>query len=85
MQTSVPYSFERFTFPDLKTLLAKASPLRSGDVLAGLATQSDEERVATRFALADVPLKRFLSDSLAPYERDDVYPHDHGWSQPGCA
>ncbi len=72
MQTGAPFSFERFTFPDLKTLLAKASPLRSGDVLAGLAARSDEERVAARFALADVPLKRFLSEALVPYEDDDV-------------
>ncbi|WP_289079138.1 ethanolamine ammonia-lyase subunit EutB [uncultured Thalassospira sp.] len=72
MQTGAPFSFERFTFPDLKTLLAKASPLRSGDVLAGLAAGSDEERVAARFVLADVPLKRFLSEALVPYEDDDV-------------
>lgn len=72
MQTGAPFSFERFTFPDLKTLLAKASPLRSGDVLAGLAASSDEERVAARFALADVPLKQFLSEALVPYEDDDV-------------
>ncbi|KJE33668.1 ethanolamine ammonia-lyase [Thalassospira sp. HJ] len=72
MQTGAPFSFERFTFPDLKTLLAKASPLRSGDVLAGLAASSDEERVAARFVLADVPLKRFLSEVLVPYEDDDV-------------
>jgi len=72
LQTGAPFSFERFTFPDLKTLLAKASPLRSGDVLAGLAAGSDEERVAARFVLADVPLKRFLSEALVPYEDDDV-------------
>lgn len=72
MQTAAPFSFERFTFPDLKSLLAKASPLRSGDVLAGLAAASDEERVAARFALADVPLKRFLSEVLVAYEDDDV-------------
>jgi ethanolamine ammonia-lyase large subunit len=43
---------ERYVFPDLKTLLAKASPLRSGDVLAGIAAQSGEERVAAQYALA---------------------------------
>ncbi len=62
----------RFAFPDLKTLLAKASPLRSGDLLAGLAAETDEERVAARYALADIPLKRFLSEALVPYERDEV-------------
>tara|TARA_R110001583_G_scaffold195404_1_gene372800 strand:- start:29764 stop:31155 length:1392 start_codon:yes stop_codon:yes gene_type:complete len=64
--------FNRFTFPDLKTVLAKASPLRSGDLLAGLAAGSDEERVAARYTLADIPLKRFLSEALVPYERDEV-------------
>jgi ethanolamine ammonia-lyase large subunit len=64
--------FNRFTFPDLKTVLAKASPLRSGDLLAGLAAETDEERVAARYALADIPLKRFLSEALVPYERDEV-------------
>ena len=47
---------ERYVFPDLVTLLAKASPLRSGDVLAGIAAQSGEERVAAQYALADLPL-----------------------------
>ena len=49
----------RYVFDDLKTLLAKASPLRSGDQLAGLATESGEERVAAQYALADVPLSTF--------------------------
>jgi ethanolamine ammonia-lyase large subunit len=59
-------------FPDLKTLLAKASPMRSGDVLAGVAAGAAEEMVAARMALADVPLKAFLQDSFAPYESDEV-------------
>ncbi len=46
----------RYTFPDLKTLLAKATPLRSGDQLAGLAAETGEERVAAQYALADLPL-----------------------------
>ena len=46
----------RYAFDDLKTLVARASPARSGDRLAGVAAESDEERVAARFALADVPL-----------------------------
>ncbi|MGD0722390.1 MAG: ethanolamine ammonia-lyase subunit EutB, partial [Roseiarcus sp.] len=44
----------RHAFADLKTLLAKASPLRSGDVLAGVAADSAEQRVAAQMALADV-------------------------------
>ncbi len=59
-------------FADLRTLLAKASPLRSGDVLAGLAAGSAVERMAARLALADVPLRRFLEEALIPYESDEV-------------
>ncbi|OSQ43100.1 ethanolamine ammonia-lyase [Thalassospira sp. MCCC 1A01428] len=72
MHSASGAGFNRFTFPDLKTVLAKASPLRSGDLLAGLAAETDEERVAARYALADIPLKRFLSEALVPYERDEV-------------
>ena len=61
-----------YRFIDLKTLLAKASPLRSGDELAGLAADSYEERVAAQIALADVPLTTFLNEALVPYEADDV-------------
>ena len=61
-----------YTFPDLMALLAKASPSRSGDTLAGVAAESMEERVAARFCLADVPLKQFLAEPLVPYEDDEV-------------
>ena len=61
-----------YGFADLKTLLARASPLRSGDVLAGLAATTAEERVAAQFALADVPLRNFLHEALVPYEQDEV-------------
>ncbi|GLK77257.1 ethanolamine ammonia lyase large subunit [Methylopila jiangsuensis] len=63
---------ERYVFADLKELLAKASPRRSGDELAGLAAETDAERVAARYALADLPLKTFLSEALVPYEEDEV-------------
>nr|WP_272209775.1 ethanolamine ammonia-lyase subunit EutB [Marinicella sp. W31]MDC2875602.1 ethanolamine ammonia-lyase subunit EutB [Marinicella sp. W31] len=59
-------------FPDMKTLMAKATPLRSGDVLAGVAAQTAEESVAARMCLAEVPLKTFLSEVLIPYEDDEV-------------
>ncbi|MGZ5960176.1 MAG: ethanolamine ammonia-lyase subunit EutB, partial [Rhizomicrobium sp.] len=62
----------RYVFDDLKTLLARASPDRSGDRLAGLAAQSGEERVAARMALADLPLSTFLDNALVPYEGDEV-------------
>ena len=56
----------------MKTLLAKASPARSGDYLAGLAAEEDSERVAAQMALADAPLKIFLNEALIPYEQDEV-------------
>jgi ethanolamine ammonia-lyase large subunit len=62
----------RYVFDDLKALLARASPFRSGDALAGVAAGSAAERVAAQRALADVPLARFLTDAVIPYEADDV-------------
>lgn len=61
-----------YSFNDLKQLLAKASPFRTGDALAGLAAETYEERVAAQIALADVPLKVFLNESVIPYEDDEV-------------
>jgi len=61
-----------FTFADLRTLLARATPLRSGDVLAGVAAQSQTERVAAQRALAEVPLSAFLEELVVPYDDDDV-------------
>lgn len=60
------------TFDNLKTLMAKATPLRSGDCLAGVAAENEEERVAAQMCLADVPLTRFLEEQLIPYEEDEV-------------
>lgn len=62
----------RYTFASLRELLAKATPLRSGDQLAGVAASSAEERVAAQVALADLPLKHFLSEHVIPYEQDEV-------------
>jgi ethanolamine ammonia-lyase large subunit len=61
-----------YTFDTLRTLLAKASPFRSGDALARLTAERYEERVAAQLALADVPLKRFLEETVIPYEADGV-------------
>jgi len=61
-----------FIFNTLAELLAKASPLRSGDQLAGLAASSYQERVAAQMALADLSLTTFLEDPLIPYETDEV-------------
>ncbi len=62
----------RWTFADLRTLMAKASPARSGDALAGLAAASEVERAAAKMALADAPLTVFLNEALIPYEDDEV-------------
>jgi len=61
-----------YRFNDLKTLLAKASPYRSGDALAGVCAESYEERVAAQLVLADVPLKVFLNELVIPYEQDEI-------------
>lgn len=61
-----------YTFSDLKTLMAKASPLRSGDELAGVAASTQEERIAAQMALADLPLREFLKIELVPAETDEV-------------
>ncbi len=62
----------RYNFAGLRELLAKATPLRSGDALAGLAAESAEERVAAQFALADLPLEQFLREPVIAYEDDEV-------------
>jgi len=61
-----------YVFDDLRDLLAKATPPRSGDRLAGVAAESAEQLVAARIALADVPLKQFLHETVIPYEDDEV-------------
>src|SRR5207302_4699075 len=61
-----------YVFADLRELLAKATPPRSGDRLAGIAAESAEEMIAARMALADVPLKQFLNEAVIPYEDDEV-------------
>jgi ethanolamine ammonia-lyase large subunit len=61
-----------YGFGDLKELLAKATPARSGDELAGIAAGSAVERVAAQMALADLPLTAFLNEAVVPYEDDEV-------------
>ncbi len=62
----------RYVFDDLRTLLARASPFRSGDALAGLAAKTSAERVAAQMALADVPLAKILAEPVVPYETDEI-------------
>jgi ethanolamine ammonia-lyase large subunit len=61
-----------YVFDDLRDLLAKASPPRSGDRLAGIAAESAEQMVAARMALSNVPLKQFLNETVVAYEDDEV-------------
>jgi ethanolamine ammonia-lyase large subunit len=61
-----------WVFSNLRDLMAKATPLRSGDMLAGIAAASAQERVAAQMCLADLPLGTFLEEALVPYEDDSV-------------
>jgi ethanolamine ammonia-lyase large subunit len=63
---------KHFSFGDLREVMAKATPLRSGDVLAGVAAANEKERAAAQRVLAQVPLERFLKELLIPYEEDEV-------------
>ncbi|PSC05894.1 ethanolamine ammonia lyase large subunit [Alsobacter soli] len=72
MPTRIMTGARTWAFRDLKELLAKATPPRSGDRLAGIAAESAEESVAARMALADTPLKQILAEPLIPYEEDEV-------------
>ncbi len=71
-QYFVDLASTRYRFDGLAHVLAVASPLRSGDELAGLAAQSAEHRIAARFVLADLPLKALLAEAVVPYETDEV-------------
>ena len=72
MNLSATLGLQTFRFGSLREVMAKATPLRSGDCLAGLAAATEQERVAARWVLADVPLQRFLDEALIPYETDEV-------------
>jgi ethanolamine ammonia-lyase large subunit len=63
---------QTYQFTDLKDVLAKATPARSGDYLAGVAAETYAERMAARMCLAEIPLKTFLEDLIIPYETDEV-------------
>src|ERR1700733_1799649 len=72
----MPYSHTvrgvKHTFADLRSLLAQASPLRSGDQLAGIAAAGAEERVVAQMTLAELPLSAFQEEAVVPYESDAV-------------
>jgi ethanolamine ammonia-lyase large subunit len=69
---AAPVGGTRYVFADLREVMAKATPPKAGDRLAGVAATSAQERVAARTVLADVPLARFLEEPLVPYDEDDV-------------
>ena len=72
MSYSHTVNAQRYTFTDLRDLMACATPLRSGDQLAGVSAKSDAERIAAQMALADIPLRVFLNEAVVPYETDAV-------------
>lgn len=72
MAYKIDLGVSRYHFKDLKALLAKATPLRSGDCLAGVAALNATERVAAQMCLAELPLKHFLNELVVPYESDEV-------------
>src|SRR5689334_9623372 len=69
---SIQLRNRHFQFRDLGNLMAKATPLRSGDCLAEISAADATERAAAQMLLADVPLQRFLEEPLIPYEQDEV-------------
>jgi len=72
MSLAAAVGVRRYVFADLREVLARASPLRSGDALAGIAAGSAAERVAACRVLAEMPLRRLLDEPLIPYESDEV-------------
>ncbi len=72
MSYSHTIGLRNYRFADLRTLMARASPARSGDRLAGVAAENAQERLAAQMALATLPLRSFLSESVVPYEADEV-------------
>lgn len=72
MNYSATLRGRNYHFQDLRTLMAKASPLRAADELAGLAADSEEERAVAQRLLAEAPLRRFLEEPLIPPEADEV-------------
>jgi ethanolamine ammonia-lyase large subunit len=72
MQFTHTIGSRNYCFDDLRTLLGRASPARSGDQLAGVIAQTMQERLAAQMALADVPLAHFLNEAVVPYEVDEV-------------
>lgn len=61
-----------YRFKSLAELMAKATPARSGDRLAGVIAESAEERVVAQMVLANLPLTTFLNEALVPYEQDEI-------------
>ena len=82
MERSITLKGQTFQFHSIKEILAKANELKSGDVLAGIAAQSDLERIAAKAALADVPLSELYENPVVPYETDEVTRLDREYLDP---
>ncbi|MDB1125675.1 ethanolamine ammonia-lyase subunit EutB [Vibrio algarum] len=61
-----------YIFNSLAEVMAKATPARSGDALAGVSADTAEQRVIAQMTLADLPLKTFLNEAVIPYESDEI-------------
>lgn len=72
MKYKIIIGTKTYTFSSLKELLAKATPLRSADVLASIAAENQSERVAAQMCLADLPLKVFLEEDFVAAKDDEV-------------
>jgi len=72
MKLSTVLSGKTFAFTSVKDVLAKANEEKSGDVLAGIAAQSDLERVAAKLVLSRLTVRDLRENPAVPYEDDDV-------------
>lgn len=82
MERSITLKGQTFQFRNIKEILAKANELKSGDVLAGIAAQSDLERIAAKAVLADIPLSELYENPVVPYESDEVTRLDREYLDP---
>lgn len=72
MEYKTKLSGQVFSFGSVKEVLAKAGEYKSGDVLAGVAAESDMERIGAKDVLAHMTLKELYENPVVPYEEDEV-------------
>ena len=72
MKLSTVLAGKSFSFRDMKDVLAKANEQKSGDTLAGIAAQSDLERIAAKEVLSRLLVRDLRENPVVPYEEDEV-------------